>query len=182
MARINLRPWRQERDERLQKRFIGNVVAAGLLGALCLLGASYYYDIQMDRQDDRQKYLNAEITKLDRKIAEINELRSKRERLLARLNAIQQLQGNRPVIVRNFDELVRVLPDGVHYQSLTRNNDTISVNGLAEDNDEISAFMRRLGGSIWFDEPDLSEVNRSDNLKRFNLQVRMTKPDAEEAK
>lgn len=64
MARINLRPWRQERDERLQKRFIGNVVAAGLLGALCLLGASYYYDIQMDRQDDRQKYLNAEITKL----------------------------------------------------------------------------------------------------------------------
>ncbi|MBP0049924.1 PilN domain-containing protein [Marinobacterium sp. AK62] len=182
MARINLRPWREERNERLQKRFIGNLVASAVLGGLVVLGVSYYYDMQMDRQNDRNDYLKTEIAKLDRKIKEINELRAKRERLLERLNAIQQLQGNRPVIVRNFDELVRVLPDGIHYNSLIRRGESITVDGMSEDNNEISELMRRLDASIWFGEPDLSRVDRSDGLKRFNMKVSMTKPDAEEAK
>lgn len=182
MARINLRPWREERNERLQKRFIGNLVASAVLGGLVVLGVSYYYDMQMDRQDARNNYLKTEIAKLDRKIKEINELRSKRERLLERLNAIQELQGNRPVIVRNFDELVRVLPDGTFYNSLVRSGDNITVDGMSDDNDEISEFMRRLGASIWFDEPDLSRVDKSEQQQQFNLQVKMTRPDTEEAK
>lgn len=181
MARINLRPWREERNERLQKRFIGNLVASAVLGGLVVLGVSYYYDMQMDRQNDRNQYLKTEITKLDRKIKEINQLKSKRERLLERLNAIQQLQGNRPVIVRNFDELVRVLPDGVYYDSLRRKGESITINGLSESNNDISDLMRRLDASIWFGEPDLSRVDKSDGLKRFNMQVGMTRPDAEEA-
>lgn len=182
MARINLRPWREERNERLQKRFIGNVVGAALLGALVVLGVSYYYDVQMDRQNARNNYLKTEIAKLDQKIKEIQELRAKRERLLERLNAIQQLQGNRPVIVRNFDELVRVLPDGVYYESLVRRGETITIDGFAEQNNDVSELMRRLDGSIWFAEPDLRQVDKNDDIKHFNMQVGMTRPDAEEAK
>ncbi len=182
MARINLRPWREERNERLQKRFVGNIVGAALLGALVVLGISYYYDVQMDRQNARNSYLKTEIARLDQKIKEIKELRAKRERLLERLNAIQQLQGNRPVIVRNFDELVRVLPDGVHYELLVRNGETITIDGFAEDNNEVSELMRRLDRSIWFTEPDLRQVDQSDGVKHFNMQVGMTRPDTEEAK
>lgn len=182
MARINLRPWREERNERLQKRFIGNIVGAALLGGLVVLGISYYYDVQMDRQNARNSYLKAEVVKLDHKIREIRELRAKRERLLERLNAIQQLQGNRPVIVRNFDELVRVLPDGIYYESLVRRDESITIDGLAEQNNEISELMRRLDASIWFAEPDLRRVDKSDGSKRFNMSVGMTRPDAEEAK
>lgn len=182
MARINLRPWREERNERLQKRFVSNLVVSAVLGGLVVFGVGYYYDIQMDRQNARNNYLKSEISKLDRKIQEINELKTKRERLLERLNAIQQLQGNRPVIVRNFDELVRVLPDGIHYNSLSRRDSTITIDGLAEDNNEISELMRRLDASIWFGVPDLSRVDKSDGLKRFNMKVSMTRPSAEEAK
>jgi type IV pilus assembly protein PilN len=169
MARINLRPWREERNERLQKRFIGNIAGAALLGALVVFGISYYYDVQMDRQNARNAYLKTEITKLDQKIKDIQELRAKRERLLERLNAIQQLQGNRPVIVRNFDELVRVLPDGIHYESLVRKGEAITIDGLADN-------------SIWFAEPDLRQVDTNAGVKHFNMQVGMSRPDAEEAK
>lgn len=182
MARINLRPWREERNERLQKRFVGNVFASALLGGLVLLGVSYYYNIQMDRQNARNSYLKQEISKLDRKISEINQLRAKRERLLERLNAIQQLQGDRPVIVRSFDELVRVLPDGVHYSSLTRSGEVITIDGIAGDNNEVSELMRRLGSSIWFGEPDLSKVDKAEGLKRFNMEVSMARPETEELK
>ncbi|MBV1787392.1 PilN domain-containing protein [Marinobacterium sp. D7] len=180
MARINLRPWREERDARLQKRFVGNLAAAAVLGALTVFGISYYYDMQMDRQQARNNYVRSEISKLDKKIAEIKELKRQRERLLERLNAIQELQGNRPLIVRNFDELVRVLPDGLYYSSLSRSGDRIAINGLAELNNDVSSLMRNLNDSIWFGEPSLSQVRAAKGMRDFNLAVPLTKPKAEE--
>lgn len=180
MARINLRPWREERKAQLQKRFIGNLVAAAILGAVTLLGISHYYDIQMDRQQARNSYLKKEITSLDAKIAEIQELRHKRERLLERLGAIQELQGTRPVIVRNFDELVRVLPDGLYYKSLKRSGERISIEGMAEVNNDVSTLMRNLQGSIWFGEPNLSRVAATDGMRGFSLTVPLERPKAEE--
>jgi len=181
MARINLRPWREERNERLQKKFISNLIGAGLLGALILVGAVKYYDLQVQRQEARNAYLQSEIAVLDQKIKEIQELRAKRERLLERLNVIQQLQGNRPVIVRSFDELVRVLPDDVYYSSLARTGETISIQGMAKDNSNISDLMRRIDQSIWFKEPDLSKVDNLEGVMQFDMRAVMTRPDAEEA-
>ncbi|GGB98388.1 pilus assembly protein PilN [Marinobacterium zhoushanense] len=180
MARINLRPWREERDARLQKRFLGNLAAAAVLGALTVFGISYYYDMQLDRQQVRNNYVRSEISKLDKKIAEIKELKRQRERLLERLNAIQELQGNRPIIVRNFDELVRVLPDGLYYSSLSRKGDRIAIDGLAEVNNDVSDLMRNLNDSIWFGEPSLSRVRAARGMRDFNLSVPLTKPKAEE--
>jgi len=182
MARINLRPWREERDARLQKRFVGNLATAAVLGALTVFGISYYYDMQMDRQQVRNNYVRAEISNLDKKIAEIRELKRQRERLLERLNAIQELQGNRPVIVRNFDELVRVLPDGLYYSSLSRTGDRIAIDGLAELNNDVSTLMRNLNSSVWFGEPSLSRVTAANQMRNFNLSVPLAKPKAEEAK
>jgi type IV pilus assembly protein PilN len=115
MARINLRPWREERNAVRQKQFITNLLFTVIMAAAVSFGISFYFDVQMDRQRARNNHLNAEIAKLDEKIKEIKELERQRERLLERLNAIQELQGNRPLVVRYFDELVRVLPDKLYY-------------------------------------------------------------------
>ena len=88
------------------------------------------------------------------------------------MNAIQNLQASRPLIVRNFDELVRVLPDGIHYQSLNRKGNTVAVTGMATDNLDVSALMRNLNSSVWFGEPNLSSVGKSgDGMNSFKLSV-----------
>ena len=181
VTQINLRPWREERNARLQKSFVTNLVVAALVGALTVFGVIYFYDLQIDRQRDRNNYMTQEIAKLDKKLAEIQELKRQRERLLERLNAIQELQGNRPIIVRNFDEMVRVLPDGIHYSSLTRSGEAINVDGLAAVNEDVSELMRNLNASIWFGEPNLSRVNAQNSQRSFNLRVPLAKPKAEEA-
>lgn len=182
MARINLRPWREERNAALQKRFVVNLVTAALVAGLTIFGISYYYDVQMQRQQVRNNYLRGQIASLNKRIQEIQELKRQRQRLLERLNAIQELQGNRPIIVRDFDELVRVLPDDLYYTSLVRRGSNIAINGLAKDNNDVSMLMRNLNHSIWFGEPSLSRVVASANqLRAFNLSVPLTKPKAEEA-
>jgi len=180
MARINLRPWREERKALYQKRFVTNLVVAAVFAGITLLAINHYYDIQMERQQVRNSYLQAEISGLDAKIAEIQELRHRRERLLERLSAIQELQGSRPVIVRNFDELVRVLPDDLYYKTLKRAGDRISIEGVAKTNNDVSMLMRNLQGSIWFGEPSLSRVAAADGMRSFNLTVPLDRPKAEE--
>ena len=85
MALINLRPWREARKAAQQKQFVTNVAAAAIFAAVVVLGIGYYVDMQIERQEARNKYLQSEIAKLDILRKEIQELDTKRTRLLDRL-------------------------------------------------------------------------------------------------
>ncbi|RTE67243.1 pilus assembly protein PilN [Amphritea opalescens] len=180
MAKINLRAWREELAAERQKQFIVNLVAAAFLAAVVVFLIGFYIDMQTDRQKTRNNFLRQEIGQLDKQLADIKALKTQRTRLIDRLNAIQELQGTRPLIVRSFDEMVKVLPDGVYYQSLKRSGDTISLSGLAEKSDDVSNLMRHIYASIWFGEPNLSTVANADGMKKFNLSVPVLKPSLEE--
>lgn len=180
MAKINLRPWREELAQERQKQFSMNLLGAALFAALIVFAVGFYFDEMKSRQLDRNNYLKVETAKLDAQIAQIRELKAKKDALLQRLNTIQNLQSSRPVIVRNFDELVRVLPDGVHYSSLSRNETSVSIKGLAVEKLDVSTLMRNLDQSIWFGEPSLSSVGlvqRDSN--NFNLNVPVVLPKVE---
>ncbi len=158
MTRINLLPWREWERERKQKEFIVNVVAVLFLGAVLVFSAGWYLDNSTLRQNERNQYLTREIAVLDERIAEIRNLRIQREELISRMRVIQDLQGNRPVIVRVFDEMVRTLSSGVHYRSLKMEGTNFSVEGTAESNNRISSLMRNLDQSDWFSEPNLKSI------------------------
>ncbi|WP_420599928.1 PilN domain-containing protein [Neptuniibacter sp.] len=180
MATINLRPWREEQSSLRQKQFGANVIGSIVFAVIVVFLVGYYFDEMKNRQNERNDYLKVETAKLDKQIKEIKDLKLKRERLLERLNAIQQLQGSRPLIVRNFDELVRVLPDRAYYNSLSRKGDKVSISGSADENLDVSSLMRNLNQSIWFGEPQLSRVDSKGTKKTFSLSVGVVKPKAEE--
>jgi type IV pilus assembly protein PilN len=183
MAKINLRPWREELAQKRKNAFTVNLLASAICAAVIVFGVGFYFDGMKDRQNTRNAYLRDETSKLDRKIAEIRKLKEKRARLLERLNAIQELQGSRPLIVRNFDELVRVLPDGAYYTSLNRSGNKIAIAGLALDNTDVSMLMRNLEESIWFGVPNFSNVKKSGaDQNSYSLSVSLTKPKAETEK
>jgi type IV pilus assembly protein PilN len=180
MAKINLRAWREEQAAERQKQFVVNIVAAIFLAAAVVFLIGFYIDMQADRQKDRNDFLKSEIAQLDFQLKEIKELKNQRARLLNRLNAIQDLQGTRPLIVRSFDEMVRVLPDGVYYSSLSRKGSSIVLQGRAEKSDDVSNLMRQIYASIWFGEPNLSTVANDGSMKKFKLSVPVLKPSLEE--
>ncbi|RDE19110.1 pilus assembly protein PilN [Motiliproteus coralliicola] len=178
---INLRSWREDRRKERQQRFLTSSVLVAILAAAAVWGTGFYIEHNTKQQQLRNDYLRQEMAKLDSKIKEIKELRAKRERLLERLRAIQELQGNRPVIVRVFDELVRVLPDELYYSNLSRKGESLHVQGRALSNRDVSTLMRNLDRSSWFSEPNLSKVGKSGDLyKNFDMRVGLTKPKPEE--
>ena len=179
MTKINLLPWREERRQELKRQFFVILFGVALIGAGCVYLVEMTVQGQIENQRNRNDFIVSETKKLDAKIKEIEELKKKRERLVERMNVIQDLQGNRPVIVHVFDQLAKTIPDGVFYNSITANGDTFTIEGLAEANNRVSNLMRNLSASHMFSEPNLSTVQvqerNGEDWSRFSLKVKREK-------
>ncbi len=183
MARINLLPWREQLREERKKEFLTILVLIIIFaGGLVFLG-DRYLNGKIDHQNARNEFLQKEITLLEARIKEIKELQARRTQLLDRMKIIQDLQGNRPIIVRVFDELARTLPDGVHFDSLSMKGSKVGVKGRAESNSRVSKLMRQMDGSDWLTSPNLTAVRAVtsgglDQANVFELSVKQTEPGA----
>lgn len=185
MARINLLPWREQLREERKQRFL-----VSLGGVLAVAAGVVFLGDQMlssaiERQNARNNFIKKEISVLDARIKEISELRTRRQQLLERMKIIQDLQGNRPIIGRVFDQLVRTLPDGVYFTDVKMTGSNIAIVGAAESNNRVSNLMRNLDGSEWLKSPNLTEVKAVtagaiDQANVFQLSVQQTQPPLEE--
>jgi len=183
MARINLLPWREERRAELKKEFLTTVALVLALAAGIVLLADRVVNSQIEGQKARNQYLAENIKELDKAVAEIQDLQKRRNQLIDRMRVIQELQGNRPIIVRVMDQLVRTVPDGVFYTGLTTKSNKITINGIAESNNRVSSLMRQLDESDWLAGPTLDRVSAApeygDQATKFKLTVAIKAPDAE---
>ncbi len=164
MARINLLPWREEYRKEKKEEFIKVLIGAAAVAGLCAYLWVSLMQLSIDSQLDRNNILNQEIGLLQVKVEEIRTLKKKREELLDRMDVIQNLQGKRPIIVRHFDELVKVVPEGVYIDSLSRKASKISIEGVTESNVRVSSLMRNVSGSEWFSSPNLRSVKAAPQL------------------
>ena len=158
MPRINLLPWRNELREQRRNQFFVALGGAAVGAGLVVLLANITFGKIIGFQEDRNRILQNEIDALNIRIEEILSLEDQKERLLARMQIIEQLQRSRPGIVHVFEELVTSLPDGVYLNSVKQNGQRIEIVGSAESNTRVSALMRNIDGSEWLSKPDLEVV------------------------
>jgi type IV pilus assembly protein PilN len=121
-------------------------------------------------------------------IAEIDGLQAQRERLLARMQVITQLQRSRPEIVHLFDELVNAMPEGVNLIEVVQRGERVELQGVAQSSTRVSALMRNIDDSDWLRNPALdiveavrSGVDRNSQFKLSAQQVPMVTAEGESA-
>ncbi|MFS1523268.1 PilN domain-containing protein [Microbulbifer sp. 2304DJ12-6] len=187
MAKINLLPWRQEYRAQKQKEFQQIALLVVMAAAVSVFLWMETVGQQVDRQKARNQILQVRINALDKQVAEIKELKKHRQELIDRMRVIQELQGNRPLAVRYFDELVQATPEGLWLTSLVRKGNSLALSGVAESNNRVSSFMRNLDQSDWYDSPILTDVTASpafgEQASAFQLGINMSgrKKDSEHA-
>ncbi|MDG2460667.1 MAG: PilN domain-containing protein [Luminiphilus sp.] len=181
MPSINLLPWREGRRQRRKHQFLlglGSVLIAAML-SLWVWGQ--VVNIQISGQKMRNEYLGTHIRLLDQEVSEIRDLQHKRNQLIARMRVIQSLQGNRPVMVRLLDQLAKAVPDGVFYTSLRTRAEVVSIQGIAESNNQVSRLLRHLEASDWLESPNLDAVQAApdygDQAMTFTLTVNLQLPE-----
>ena len=166
MAHINLLPWRDEKRKEQLRQFLTMLGLSVVLMIVAILAVHLQYSRMIGAQESRNNYLKTEITAVEKQIREINALAKEKKRLLARMEVIQQLQRNRPGIVHLFEEMVNVIPQGAHIKSLKQNGNNLTINGVAQSNARVSAYMRNIDGSAWLTKPQLNIIQKKGQSKQ----------------
>ena len=158
MPSINLLPWREAERKQRQRDF-GVAAAGAVVAAVAVVVATIFvYSQMISGQEARNKRLTDEIVELEKSITEIDDLERQKERLLARMEIIEQLQKSRPEIVHLFDELTRQLPEGVYLTGMKQTGSQVEIRGVAQSSTRVSALMRQIDASEWMSDPEVERV------------------------
>ena len=170
MIRINLLPHREVRRKQQQQQFFILLAFVIVVGGAVWFVVRSYLDEQLETQQARNKYLQDEIVKLDKQIAEIQKLKEQTAALLARKRVVETLQGNRAEVVHLLDQLVRQLPEGVYLKAVKQSGNRVTITGLTQSQARVSTLMRNLESSPHLENPSLVEIKavQQPNRQRIN--------------
>ena len=184
MIRINLLPHREIRRKQQQQQFFILLFGVLVIGAAVWFVVHTYLDEQHELQMSRNKYLQDEIVKLDKQIAEIQKLKDQTAALLARKRVVETLQGNRSEVVHLLDQLVRQLPDGVYLKSIKQIGPRVTINGFTQSQARVSTLMRNLESSPQLEDPGLVEIKAVTQgglrINEFLLNINITRAKVED--
>ncbi|BFT28938.1 PilN domain-containing protein [Alteromonas sp. D210916BOD_24] len=162
MAHINLLPWREQQRQQQKQRYLAALLAVAALVGLLFWFIGQAIDQQIKNQNARNQYLTQEIAVLDAQIAQIKKVKDSKNAIEQRMALIEQLQASRNVAPIVFDELAKLVPPGVAFESMVRSGNQIAIEGTSDSNNRLSDFMRSLDNSNVFVGAEISTI-KSDN-------------------
>jgi type IV pilus assembly protein PilN len=156
---INLLPHREAARKLRRDIFNLSLGASALAGGLIAGIIFLWYQAQISGQQDKNQQLQTEIKRFDEQIKDIAGLEAEIAGLRARQQAVEDLQADRNLPVHLLTELVKQLPDGVYVSSMRQENQSVTLQGVAQSNERVSELLRNLGNNTpWFAKPELIEI------------------------
>ncbi|WP_017395596.1 PilN domain-containing protein [Acinetobacter haemolyticus] len=165
MAKINLLPWRDELREQRKKQFIAFCIGVAALGIASVFTAWMYFDHKLNDQEQANQFIVSTNQNLDVQLKSLEGLQERRNAIIERMKLIQGLQGQRPVIVRLVDELVRVTPPTMYITKFTRTGDKFTIEGKAESPNTVAELLRNLEASPWYRNAFMNSFLASEEKK-----------------
>jgi type IV pilus assembly protein PilN len=182
MIRINLLPIRAERKKESLRHqaIVAALVVIALGGFIAAVHATLSSDIDKKRQDIAQRKI--EIARLQTVIGEVKEFRKKKRDLEEKIEVIRRLEGRQRGPVRVLYELARLIPEKMWIEKLKDAGGTLSLEGIAIDNQTIARFMTQMQASPLFEQVRLDvtrQVSRAGvDLKAFSIKTSIVYPKA----
>lgn len=177
MTAINLLPWREEQREKKKNLFLIGLGIRCVSAIVICIAIYFVLDNMITHQEERNQLIEKEISRYERDIRAIKQLKLVRASLITRMNIIQQLQENRPEIVHFFDELTKIVPKSIYLVNIARTDDSIMLIGHSDTNSSVSALMHNIRKNFWVHNPVLEEIeeitDKKNNIIYNQFRVKM---------
>lgn len=175
---INLLPWREVQRERRTRQFYAVVAAMLLLGVVLGLLVSQLYQFKLAAQQQRNAVINDHIERLNADIEGVSRYQSDAERLVGQIAVFQALQAERAHTVQLFNDVADSVANGVVYQRLSKNGDSVSATAVAGNERQVSEQLRRIASLPGLGVPSLSAVESDPDSpgRVFRFDVEQTAP------
>jgi type IV pilus assembly protein PilN len=188
MAKINLLPWRAERRERRKREFFTHLGIGAVAAIVLVLLWGFWMSLRINNQNERNDYLQGQITQLDSKITEIQNLQKVKKHLLDRKRIVEKLQSSRSQMVHLFDQIVETIPAGARLTGLKEvengDTETLTLDGVAQSNATVAEYMRNIEASPWMGPATLVKTENvhsdSNTPYEFELVVKLGTPKSDD--
>jgi len=183
MITINLLPVKQIKQRARAKKEIVGLLAA-LVVFLCVLGlVAAQQSSSLASLRARGKRLSAEIKKHEKIVKQIKKIEKQRQALEEKLLAIEKLKNDSQLPVRILDEIARLTPPArMWFKTLTLNQKSVAVSGVAMDNATVARFMESVAASPYFLRAELKnssmQLVAGQKLKAFSMVIEINHPRA----
>lgn len=178
LIKINLLPYREQREAKQKKEF-QSIMALGFLLGVLACGAVYMTLQQaVENQESRNSSLQTGIDELQKEIEKIKDLRDEKQKYLARKQKVEELDNKRFDGARIVDGLNQVVPDGAYLTALRGKGADGSGSGIEKEymlegealsDHQVSLLMSALPSTGMFDLPQLGEIKNADDAQSFVL-------------
>lgn len=184
MIRINLLPVKALQAEVTRQReiIIGSVVLATVVALL--VGTHFYQAYQLSQLQTELTTLRSELQALNVKVKEVGDLQNKIKDLRSKNKIIADLNKKKSGPVLVMESLSNATPGSLWLTDLKESGGSVTMNGLAVDNQTIADFLKSMAASKYFNNVELIETTQgagpTASLKKFSIKtgVLYRPPDA----
>lgn len=158
MSNINLLPWREVLKSRKDKSFYTYLGVVVVIAVLCGMAGLFTLDWMIDRQGQRNAYLEQEIRKLDDKISKISTLKADIQSMLQRMDTINRLQESRNQVVHLLNDLPTFVSSGIYLDKVAFKDGRVNVSGATEAHLRVVTMIRAIEASTWLKNPVIKDI------------------------
>lgn len=169
---LNLLPWREELKREQKRSYLSGAILAALLGCGATFGGWSYYNYELSSNLAANEEVLLKTQEAEKKLEALKDITTKRDQMITRMELIQGLQSQRPVIVSLLNSVVNELPSDSYLTNLSKDKATFTFEGKARDATVVADFMRSLKRTGWFNnifmssyiayvEPPVQSQNRN---------------------
>jgi type IV pilus assembly protein PilN len=154
----------------------GDILLMSMLGLALIVGGGRWWTLNSELKELKrvESDKRTERDSLQQYIAKVDELEARREALRSKIQIINDLKTNQQGPVRILDEVSRALPDLVWLTNLKFDGKTLTLNGMAMDENAVANYIANLDASPFFQEPQLRDLSRQAQAFSFTLSCQFT--------
>lgn len=176
MTQINLLPWREQARQvkKIQFAIMGGVFFA--FAIFLVLITHIFVAGLISSQQSYNDFLQTQLNNEQSNLLTLNKDKKEQNEILKQVQFLSALRDQSYQTVRLLNELPRIVPDTVLLLKLTKNNDQISISGLAQSNFQISLLMENMSKSKIFNQPTLNKISEGNqaNSSGENFEINVT--------
>ena len=160
MIRVNLLPIKALQAEVTRRREI--IIGSSVLGcfAALLIGAHIYQSHELSRLQNELSALRTELQALTLKVKEVGDLQNKIKDFRSKNKIIEYLNKKKSGPVLVMESLSSAVPASLWLTEFKESAGSLTMNGLATDNQTIADFMKAIAQSKYFTNVELVETTQ----------------------
>ena len=171
MIRINLLPVRELKAEVARRQELTIAVICLILTAIAIGIFHLIQAARLSSHEEELAQLRSEIQSLNAQAKGVTNIRNDIKVLKEKLNVIEQLGKQKAGPARVMENLSTAIPARLWLTEFKEADGSLSITGLAVDNETIANFLKQLATSSYFSDVELGETTQvaegQGNLKRF---------------